>query len=149
MVQTAVSKTRSAQEFVDAFARFWSAPSVGGLEELLVEEIVLRQPLTRTIRGLEASQREFARIFVAIPDLHARVDRWGPTDDGVLIEFRLIGTVGGRPLEWPAVDHFVLKDGMALERTTYYDASRLLVAFVTRPKCWPRVLRSGLLNPWR
>lgn len=149
MVQEVIRKKRSAEEFVDAFARFWRAPSVGGLEFLLVEEIVLRQPLTPTIRGLEASQREFARIFAAIPDLHARVDRWGPTDDGVLIEFRLIGTLGGRPIEWPVVDRFVLKDGMALERTTYYDASRLLRALFTRPKCWPRVLRAGLLNPWR
>lgn len=135
---------RSRHEFVEAFARFWSAPSVDGLDALLADEIVLRQPLGPTTRGLRAAKRAFSRIFAFIPDLHAVVDRWSGTDDGVLIEFRLIGTVGGRAVEWPAVDRFVLKDGMATERASYFDPTPLLRAVATRPSSWWRFLRAQL-----
>ncbi len=135
---------RTTNEFVDAFAEFWSAPSVDGLDALLSEEIVLRQPLGPTTRGLRAGKRGFSKIFAFIPDLHAIVDRWSPTDDGVLIEFRLVGTVGGRSIEWPVVDRFTLKDGMALERVSYFDPTPLLRAIVTRPTSWWRFLRAQL-----
>lgn len=133
---------RTTKEFVDAFAEFWSTPSVDGLDALLSEEIVLRQPLGPTTRGLRAGKRAFAKIFASIPDLHAVVDRWSPTYDGVLIEFRLIGTVGGRPVEWPVVDRFTLRDGMALERVSYFDPTPLLRAVATRPTSWWRFVRS-------
>jgi hypothetical protein len=64
--------------------------------------------------------------------------------DGVLIEFRLIGTLGGRSIEWPVVDRFVLREGLAVERVSYYDPTRLLLAILTRPRSWLRFLRSGL-----
>lgn len=98
---------RSAQEFVDAFERFWQAASVDALDGLLTEDVVLRQPLEPASRGLAAGKRAVARIFTTLPDLHAVVDRWTATQDGVLVEFRLMGTVGGRPIEWPVVDRFV------------------------------------------
>ena len=132
----------SPDEFVDAFAGFWRAPSPDGLDRLLSADVVLRQPLAPTTHSLESGKRAFARIFIAIPDLHAEVDRWAATDDGVLIEFRLIGTVGGRKIEWPVVDRFVLQDGMATERVSFFDPSRLLRAFATRPTSWWRFLRS-------
>ena len=133
---------RSAEEFVEAFARYWQAPSLDGLDGILAEGVVLRQPLGPTSRGLAAAKRAFSRIFTAIPDLHAEVDRWAATDDGVLIEFRLIGSVGGRPIEWPVVDRFVLEGGMGVERVGYFDPIPLLRAFLTRPTSWWRFLRS-------
>ena len=133
---------RSAQEFVDAFERFWRAPSVDALEALLTEDIVLQQPLEPTSRGIAAGKRAFARIFATVPDLHAVVDRWTATEDGVLIEFRLMGTVGGRPIEWPAVDRFMLRNGKAALRTSYFDPTPLIRAFLSRPRSWARLLRS-------
>lgn len=130
------------QAFVEAFKAYWHDPSVDALVELLSEDVVLRQPLGPTTRGLEAGKRAFARILAAIPDLRATVVRWGPTEDGVLIEFRLHGTVGGKPVEWPVVDRFVLRDGLATERVSYFDPGRLLRAVATRPTSWPRLLRS-------
>jgi ketosteroid isomerase-like protein len=135
---------RSAEEFVDAFERFWRMPSVNGLDELLSHDAVLRQPLGPTTRDLATGKRAFARIFAAIPDLHAVVDRWGATRDGVLIEFRLMGTVGGRPIEWPVVDRFVLQNGSATERVSYFNPTPLLRASLTRPTSWWRLLRSRL-----
>lgn len=138
---------RTAAQFVDSFADFWSAPSVDELGGLLAADVVLRQPLGPTTRGLQAGQRAFAKIFAAIPDLHAEVDRWGVTRDGVLIEFRLIGMVGGRSVEWPVVDRFVLDEGFAKERVSYFDPATLLRAVATRPSSWGRFLRSRLSRP--
>lgn len=135
---------RSREEFVRAFERFWSAPTVEGLDGLLSQDVVLRQPLGPTTHGLAEGKLAFSKIFMAIPDLHAVVDRWATTEDGVLIEFRLRGTVGGRPIEWPAVDRFVLQDGLGTERVSYFDPTRLLRAVATRPTSWWRFLRSRL-----
>ena len=112
------------------------------LGDLLRDDIVLRQPLGPTTRGLEDGKRAFSKIFQAMPDLHAEVDQWAETQDGVLIEFRLIGTVGGRPIEWPVVDRFTLRDGLAAERVSYFDPTRLLQAVATRPSSWWRFARS-------
>lgn len=137
-----IMSKRSAEEFAHAFERFWGAPSVDALDDILAEDVILRQPMAPTSRGLTDGKRAFSRIFIAIPDLRAVVDRWAATQDGVLIEFRLKGTVGGRPLEWPVVDRFVLPDGLAIERVSYFDPAPLLRAVVTRPTSWGRFVRS-------
>ena len=62
--------------------------------------------MTPTTHTLADGRRAFAAIFELIPDLTAEVHRWGATDDGVLIDFTLSGTVArhadllgrGRPL---------------------------------------------------
>jgi ketosteroid isomerase-like protein len=133
---------RSEKQFVDAFEQFWRAPSVDALDGILAEDVVLRQPLGPTTRGLAAGKQAFSKIFKAVPDLRAVVDRWAPTEDGVFIEFRLMGTVGGRLVEWPVVDRFVLRDGIAIERIGYFDPTPLLRAVLTRPMSWGRFLRS-------
>ena len=132
----------NVQEFVDAFEAFWRMPSLDGLDGILSHDVVLRQPLGPTTHDLAAGKRAFSRIFTAIPDLHGVVDRWAATEDGVFIEFRLMGTVGGRPIEWPVVDRFVLQNGLAAERISYFDPAPLLRAVLTRPTSWWRFLRS-------
>lgn len=59
------------QDFVESFKGYWSDPSVDALAELLTEDVILRQPLGATTRGLQAGQRAFERILAAIPDLRA------------------------------------------------------------------------------
>lgn len=132
--------------FVDAFRRFWATPSLDGLDALLDPGIVLVQPLSRPARGLAAAKRQFARIFALIPDLHAEVDGWSAAGETIFIEFRLIGTLGGRRLEWPAVDRFRVPGTRATLRVSYFDALPLVGALLTRPSSWPRLARSGL---WR
>lgn len=135
---------RDAEGFVKAFEAFWADRALDGLDAILDDDIVLRAPLTPSTLGLRAAKRAFAGIFRMIPDLHTEVDRWAETADGVLIEFRLIGTLGGRPIEWPAVDRFVLRDGIATERVSYYDPTKLVVAILTRPASWPSLLRARI-----
>ena len=44
-----------------------------------------------------------------------------------MIELRLHGTLGTRPIAWTVVDRIVLRDGLIAERTAYFDP--LPVAF--------------------
>jgi hypothetical protein len=61
----------------------------------------------------------------------------------VFIEFTLAGTFGGRPIEWDAVDRFVLRDGLALERVSYFDSMPLALEMALRPRGWRRLATGG------
>lgn len=134
------------ERFVEGFRAFWRAPTLDGLDALLAPDVVLIQPLSRPMRGLAAAKAGFARIFALIPDLHAEVDGWAASDDTLFIDFRLIGTLGGRPIAWPAVDRFRLPGPLATERVSYFDALPLLGALAGRPSSWGRLLRSGIVR---
>jgi hypothetical protein len=133
----------AAADFAERFAAYWRAPSIDGLDLVLASDVRLVAPLTPTTHGLDEGKRVFARLFALIPDLTGVAHRWGATEDGVLIEFTLSGTVGGRPISWQAVDRFVLNDdGLATVRVNYFDSARLIGTLAIRPRAWPALLRS-------
>jgi hypothetical protein len=138
--------SETAARFVAAFQEFWRAPTVAGFS-ILTDDVTLVQPLAPVLHGLDEVRDAFGRIFASMPDMCGEVDRWSARDDVLFIEFRLRATIGGRPFEWPAVDRFRLdRDGRATERVTWFDSMPLLVAMSTRPRAWPRLLRSGVLR---
>ncbi len=115
-----------AADFVRRFVDYWSDPSAERLDMLLDERVRLVAPLTPTTEGLEEGRRAFGAVLDAIPDLTNEVRRWGATEDGVMIEFTLSGTVGGTSISWDLVDRFVLgDDGLATERVSYFDPAAL------------------------
>ncbi|NLT07820.1 MAG: nuclear transport factor 2 family protein [Solirubrobacterales bacterium] len=126
-----------ARDFVRRFGEFWSAPSRDRLAVVLGPDVELIAPMTPRTRGFDHGWRTFADLLELIPDLGATVHRWGRTDDGVLIEFTLAGTVGGRPISWDAVDRFVVDDaGLATVRISYFDSAPLAFALLSRPRAW-------------
>jgi ketosteroid isomerase-like protein len=130
--------------FVEGFRRFWSAPSLDGFAALLAPDVRLVQPLAPTMRGLDEVRRGFQPVFAWMPDLRGIVDRWGAAGNVVFIEFRLRGTIGGKPFEWPVVDRFTLRqDGLATERVSYFDALPVLAAVARRLSGWRRLWTSG------
>ena len=132
-------------DFVDRFAAYWRAPSPQGLDTLLAADVRLVAPMTPTTDTLADAKRAFAAILELVPDLTAQVHRWGPTEDGVLIEFTLSGTAGGGPVSWDAVDRIVLgEDGLATVRVSYFDTAPLVLTVARRPRAWPAFLRSRL-----
>jgi hypothetical protein len=132
----------SAADFVERFASYWAAPTPERLAEVLADDVRLVAPLAPTTHTIAEGQRVFAELLAAIPDLTARVHSWGATDDGVLIEFTLSGTAGGKPISWRAVDRFVLRaDGLASERVSYFDSMPLALTLARRPSTWRRLLR--------
>lgn len=115
-----------AADFVRRFVEYWSDPSVERLDTLLSDPVRMIAPLTPTTETLEDGKRAFGAVLDAIPDLENEVRRWGPTADGVLIEFTLSGTIGGRPVSWDLVDRFLLdQEGLATERVSYFDSASL------------------------
>ena len=141
--QRDVGAASEAAGFVQRFADAWSKCDAAALAELLDEDVLLVQPMMPSTRGREAARAAFARLFELIPDLRATVHRWGAGDDVLYIEFTLSGTFGGRQLSWPAVDRFVLRDGLALRRVSYFDPLPLAFKMLTRPRGWGRIVRSG------
>jgi ketosteroid isomerase-like protein len=141
--QRDVAGVLDAAEFVQRFATAWSECDPDALVALLDDDVVLIQPMMPTTRGRTAARAAFGRLFELIPDLRATVHRWGAGDDVLYIEFTLAGTFGGREVSWPAVDRFVLRDGLALSRVSYFDPLPLALKMLTRPRGWGRVVRSG------
>lgn len=134
-----------AADFARRFAEYWRAPTPEGLATVLAEQVRLVTPMMPEMRTLAEGQRAFAGLFELIPDIRGEVHRWGATEDGVLIEFTLSGTTGGKPIAWSAVDRFVIgADGLATERVTYFDSAPVMLAALTRPRAWPSLLRSKL-----
>lgn len=134
-----------AADFATRFAEYWRAPTPEGLSTVLAKDVRLVAPMTPETTTLAEGQRAFAGLFQLIPDLTAEMHRWGATADGVLIEFTLSGTAGGKPISWHSVDRFVLgEDGLATERVSYFDSAPIALAAARRPRVWPAFLRSRL-----
>lgn len=133
----------AAADFVRRFAEYWSAPTPERLDLVLAERVRLVAPMNPSTETLEDGKRAFAAALELIPDLTAEVHRWGATEDGVMIEFTLSGTAGGKPIAWSAVDRFVLgDDGLATERVSYFDSAPIALTAVRRPRAWPAFVRS-------
>ena len=114
---------------------------------LCTPQVLFIQPLSRPLRGVDGLRRMAEPLFEAMPDHRARRGSpLGATDDGVMIELRLRGTLDGRPLEWITLDRIVLRAGLMAERRAYFDPMPLLPAMLSRPRglpCCARCERSG------
>jgi len=129
-----------AAEFVEFFADGWRIGATqperffahfGGR---LTAAAVMIQPLSRVFRGPQGLRALFGPLFGVMPDLRGEVVRWGATEDGVLIELALRGTLRGRPVEWTTVDRIILREGVIAERRSYFDPLPLLRALLSRPR---------------
>jgi steroid delta-isomerase-like uncharacterized protein len=131
-------------EFVERFEHAWQQCSAEALLDVLTDDVVLRQPSMPDVIGKPAAREAFKQLFRAIPDLTATVHRWAAQDDIVFIEFTLSGEFGGKTLSWPAVDRFIVRDGLGAERVSYFDGGRLFAEILKRPRGWRRLAASGL-----
>jgi hypothetical protein len=139
----------ATEDFVRRFAEFWADPSPETMSTLLTPDVVLIQPLSAPMHGLDAAQTEFGKLFAWLPDLRATVDSWGGSDSDLFIEFRLHATVGGKRLEWPVVDRFVLRGDKAIKRVSYFDTLPLVLRLLQSPSAWVDWWRSGAARPWK
>ncbi len=138
--------TGDVARFVKRFDAAWRAGAEGlrGFEALITSDVLLTQPLLPAARGPAAFRAQFDAIFAAIPDLRGEVLAWGASADGALIDLRLHGTLGGRPVELITCDRIVLRDGLMAERHARMDALPLLRAALASPMATLPLLRSLL-----
>jgi ketosteroid isomerase-like protein len=137
----------SAQEWVAGFTEGWRAPSgpeafAAHFADLLSSDVRLIQPQLPTVIGHHAFEEQFVKpLFTLIPDLHGDVERWAARGDTIYVELTLRGKLAGRPLRLRVCDRVILRDGVAIERESYFDPAPLIIAVMTTPRAWPQFLR--------
>ena len=138
MTTTAVQSPPDAARFVERFADGWAGPHPERLLDLLHPDVRLIQPIFPPTLGRAAAEaRLFRPLFRFMPDMRLAVVRWSAAGDAT-------ATVGGRPLRWSGVDRFLLVEGRATERVSWFDGVPLFLAMLSRPACWPAFWRSGV-----
>jgi hypothetical protein len=138
---TSTARTTDAADFVGRFQAFWKAPHSVPLSTILAPDVRIAQPLTRATRGLSAAEAWRRRLFIAMPSLRAEVEGWSASGDLLFIEIRMRAVEPTFRLEWPAVDRFRLRAGLATERITYFDGLMLLRQVARQPRTWLRFVR--------
>lgn len=127
--------------FAERFAETWRAPTPERLAEFLHPEVVLHQPQAPPIHGREQALREFRRLFAWLPTLRGVVARSSQTGEVVFIEWKMQFRIGRKLVSIGAVDRFDLRDGLAIDRTVYFDRFEFLAAVIKHPSLWPGYIR--------
>jgi hypothetical protein len=144
--------TSAAEAWVENFAEAWANPGdpdtfCDRFDPWFQPDVRMIQPSVRPVVGKEAFREEFARpLFELVPNLRGTVENWASSGDVIYIELRLEGTIGRRPFTLHTCDRIKLRDGKAVERFAYLDATPLVKAVARSPRSWPRFLRTQLRN---
>jgi ketosteroid isomerase-like protein len=147
--------TRTAEQarvWVEMFAEGWANPVdtdsfCDHFDPWLQDDVRMIQPSVRPLVGKEAFREEFARpLFDLVPDLHGTVENWAASGDVIYIELRLEGTIGKRPFTMHTCDRITLREGKAVERFAYLDATPLVKAVARSPRAWPKFLGTQIRN---
>src|SRR5262245_39704354 len=133
------------EEFAERFAEVWKHPSVEELVALLHPAVTLYQPHLPVMHGRAAAREEFQRLLQWLPGFHGDVERYRGSQGVVFIEWRMLFPIGNEGITIPAVDRFVIEDGLAIERAVYFNQLPLVMAILSHPGVWPgfRTYRFG------
>jgi len=148
--QTRPEQADAAAAWVTMFTEGWANPVDADtfcdhFEPWFQPGVRMIQPSVRPVVGKRAFREEFARpLFELVPDLHGTVENWACSGDVIYIELRLEGTVGRRAFSVHSCDRIILRDGKAVERFAYLDATPLVKAVARSPRAWPKFLRTQL-----
>lgn len=124
------------EEFAQQFADAWKRPTLERLLALLHSNVALYQPYGPPIRGKAAARVEFERLLRWLPGLHGTVTRAVGGRGIVFIEWVMHFPIGRRGVSIRAVDRFLLRDGLGIERAVYFNQMELVAAILTHPSSW-------------
>jgi len=143
MVDTVNRRLGTTEEWVERFASLWArgAECRDDFTSLLSRRVRLVAPGLAPTEGWEEGQRAFSRAFDALPDLTAEVRSWAVRDDILFLELRFSATIGGKAIEWPAVDRFRFEKGEAVERVSHFDRTQIRKTYLSSI--------GGLIQLWR
>jgi hypothetical protein len=124
----------AAESWLADFREGWRAPQ--GPDAFVAHFCPMLAPDVR------AFEEDFVRpLFTLFPDVRGEVERWAARGEVLYTELTLHATLAGRPLSWRVCDRVTLRDGLAIERESYFDPAPLLTAIARSPRAWPTFLR--------
>ena len=136
--------TETSERWLRAFAEGWAAGAgpeafIAHFREMLDPDVLLLGPQLPALRGIEAFEHRFVGpLFKLMPDVRAVVGPSAVRGETIFAQLEIAGTLrGGRRVRLNACDRIVLRDGLAIERETYFDPSPLLAALALSPRSWP------------
>lgn len=128
-------------EFSEVFSTLWAKPNADALVAQLHEDVVLRQPHRADLFGKVAAHAEFRRLLQWLPSIHGLVLRAASHEKVVFIEWQIRIPVGKRLIVIAAIDRFLFKDNLVIERRAYFDQVELMLAVLKHPSLWFGYLR--------
>ena len=147
-IPSADPASSAAERWLEGFVEGWRAPRgadqfLAHFRPMLAPDVRLVQPQLPTAVGWRGFEQQVVRpLFAILPDIRAEVERWGANGDVLYIELTLRATLGGRPVSWRACDRVTLREGLAIERESYFDPGPLLGALARSPRAWPAFVRA-------
>jgi ketosteroid isomerase-like protein len=131
-------------DFAAAFAEGWAIGATdperffAHFARRMTDDAALIQPLAREGRGPAGLRQLFGPLFEVMPDLRGELVRWGPTEDGVIVELTLHSAAS--ELRWTTLDVIELVDGRITSRRAYFDRLSLIGALLRRPRLLAKLL---------
>ena len=120
--------------FTQKFTEVWSDPAPEKFVVLLDPQVILYQPYAPPVRGRDHAFLEFKRMLEWLPGLHGVVRRSMETEDVAFIEWSMKLPIGKRTLSLGVVDRFLLRDGLVIERRTFFDRVPIFLRALKHPK---------------
>ncbi len=114
-----------AQQLVARFAEQWNAPDADNLRDLMHADTQNQIPPMAAPADREGVVAHFRQVLQRLPDLRIEVERWAPTGDIVMVEWRATATVAGTPLSWTGVDRFRVRGERMDQAMVYWDTRQL------------------------
>jgi ketosteroid isomerase-like protein len=111
----------AARDIVGRFAERWADPRADDLRELMHPDTQNLIPPMKTPGNREDVVELFRQVLQQLSDLRIAVERWAPTENAVMVEWRASATVAGQPLSWTGVDRFCLQGDRMIEGRVYWD----------------------------
>jgi steroid delta-isomerase-like uncharacterized protein len=136
--------TSDAEQFVTAYVAMWNDGDYAKIPELVSESFVMYDTNAPAddvpgpageVHGPDGLETWIRAITTGFPDFEADVQEMLVSDDRVMYEVTLTGTLGGefagvpptgRDVELSAMESYRVEDGAIHEHRTYYDRLEFL-----------------------
>lgn len=107
---------------VEAYFAAINADAFAELAGVFAEDVEIHTVGAEPVVGREAALAHFPEVLANYAEHSDRVTRWIETRDAIVTEIDFAGKLtDGRPVVFPALDVFDLRDGRIARVTTWYD----------------------------
>jgi len=111
---------------VEAWAAFWSSPSIELIGGVLAPDIVGRWPGQEPVVGHDANVQAIADFLELAPDLRAEVVESAHSDDVIFIQWLAHAIGPNGPFELSGIDRIRVREGKVVDNLIRFDTAELL-----------------------